>query len=56
MRPEQLVGQGFQVFAYTNDDPILARRLQRAGCVAVMPGGRNRSAAVSAYSIRTTSG
>jgi thiazole synthase len=36
---EQLVGQGFKVFAYTNDDPILARRLQRAGCVAVMPGG-----------------
>jgi thiazole synthase len=36
---EQLVGQGFQVFAYTNDDPVLARRLQRVGCVAVMPGG-----------------
>ncbi|WP_027347135.1 thiazole synthase [Hamadaea tsunoensis] len=36
---EQLVAQGFQVFAYTNDDPILARRLQRTGCVAVMPGG-----------------
>ncbi|HKD96871.1 MAG TPA: thiazole synthase [Micromonosporaceae bacterium] len=36
---ERLVGEGFQVFAYTNDDPILARRLQRAGCVAVMPLG-----------------
>jgi thiazole synthase len=36
---EQLVGQGFSVFAYTNDDPVLARRLQRVGCVAVMPGG-----------------
>jgi len=36
---ERLVGDGFQVFAYTNDDPILARRLQRAGCVAVMPLG-----------------
>jgi thiazole synthase len=36
---EQLVGDGFKVFAYTNDDPILARRLQRVGCVAVMPGG-----------------
>ncbi len=36
---ERLVADGFQVFAYTNDDPILARRLQRAGCVAVMPGG-----------------
>ncbi len=36
---ERLVGDGFQVFAYTNDDPVLARRLQRAGCVAVMPLG-----------------
>ncbi len=36
---EQLVNAGFQVFAYTNDDPILARRLQRAGVVAVMPLG-----------------
>lgn len=36
---ERLVGEGFKVFAYTNDDPILARRLQRVGCVAVMPLG-----------------
>jgi thiazole synthase len=36
---ERLVAGGFQVFAYTNDDPVLARRLQRVGCVAVMPGG-----------------
>jgi thiazole synthase len=36
---ERLVADGFEVFAYTNDDPILARRLQRAGCVAVMPLG-----------------
>jgi thiazole synthase len=36
---EQLVAQGFKVFAYTNDDPVLARRLQRLGCAAVMPGG-----------------
>jgi thiazole synthase len=36
---EQLVNDGFRVFAYTNDDPILARRLQRAGVVAVMPLG-----------------
>jgi thiazole synthase len=35
----QLVADGFKVFAYTNDDPVLARRLQRAGCVAVMPLG-----------------
>jgi len=36
---ERLVADGFQVFPYTNDDPILARRLQRVGCVAVMPLG-----------------
>ncbi len=36
---QSLVTQGFQVFPYTNDDPILARRLQQAGCVAVMPLG-----------------
>jgi thiazole synthase len=36
---EQLVANGFKVFAYTNDDPVLARRLQRIGCVAVMPLG-----------------
>jgi thiazole synthase len=34
-----LVAQGFQVLPYTNDDPILARRLQQAGCAAVMPLG-----------------
>lgn len=36
---EQLVAQGFSVLPYTNDDPILARRLARCGCVAVMPLG-----------------
>ncbi len=36
---ERLVADGFKVFPYTNDDPILARRLQRVGCVAVMPLG-----------------
>jgi len=36
---ERLVNDGFKVFCYTNDDPILARRLQRAGCVAIMPLG-----------------
>jgi thiazole synthase len=36
---ESLVAQGFQVLPYTNDDPVLARRLQQAGCVAVMPLG-----------------
>jgi thiazole synthase len=36
---EQLVGRGFKVFAYTNDDPVLARRLEQLGAVAVMPLG-----------------
>ncbi|TCM50411.1 thiazole synthase [Kribbella sp. VKM Ac-2568] len=36
---ETLVADGFSVLAYTNDDPILARRLEQAGCVAVMPLG-----------------
>jgi len=36
---EQLVEEGFVVLAYTNDDPILARRLAGAGCAAVMPLG-----------------
>ena len=35
----QLVAAGFTVLPYTNDDPVLARRLQQAGCVAVMPLG-----------------
>src|SRR5204863_1336242 len=36
---EALVGEGFVVLPYTNDDPVLARRLEDAGCVAVMPLG-----------------
>ncbi len=32
-----LVAEGFQVLAYTNDDLILAQRLEDAGCAAVMP-------------------
>jgi thiazole synthase len=36
---EELVADGFKVLPYTNDDPILARRLEDAGCVAVMPLG-----------------
>ncbi|MDQ2796538.1 MAG: thiazole synthase [Actinomycetota bacterium] len=36
---QQLVALGFRVLPYTNDDPVLARRLQQAGCVAVMPLG-----------------
>jgi thiazole synthase len=36
---EQLVADGFTVLAYTNDDPILGRRLADTGCAAVMPLG-----------------
>src|SRR3954453_7219035 len=36
---EQLVDAGFIVLPYTNDDPVLARRLEDTGCVAVMPLG-----------------
>ncbi|MBV9843941.1 MAG: thiazole synthase [Kutzneria sp.] len=35
----QLVEDGFVVLPYTNDDPVLARRLEQAGCAAVMPLG-----------------
>jgi thiazole synthase len=36
---ERLVADGFTVLPYTNDDPVLARRLEAAGCAAVMPLG-----------------
>lgn len=36
---EVLVARGFVVFAYTNDDPALARRLEDVGVAAVMPAG-----------------
>ncbi|MER7081506.1 thiazole-phosphate synthase [Saccharopolyspora kobensis] len=36
---EQLVDQGFVVLAYTNDDPVLALKLEEIGCAAVMPLG-----------------
>ncbi|WP_433871111.1 thiazole synthase [Saccharopolyspora sp. CA-218241] len=36
---EQLVDDGFTVLAYTNDDPVLARKLEDTGCAAVMPLG-----------------
>ncbi len=32
-----LIKDGFKVMVYTNDDPIVARRLEEMGCVAVMP-------------------
>lgn len=34
---ETLVKEGFKVMVYTNDDPIIAKRLEDLGCVAVMP-------------------
>ncbi len=35
----QLAREGFAVFAYTNDDPVAARKLEEAGAAAVMPLG-----------------
>jgi len=34
---EILVAEKFQVMVYTSDDPIIARRLEEIGCVAIMP-------------------
>lgn len=34
---EILIKDGFKVMVYTNDDPIIAKRLEEMGCVAVMP-------------------
>lgn len=34
-----LTDEGFVVLPYTNDDPILARRLEEIGCAAIMPLG-----------------
>jgi len=34
---ETLVREGFKVMVYCSDDPILAKRLEEIGCVAVMP-------------------
>jgi thiazole synthase len=34
-----LVAEGFTVLPYTNDDPVTARKLEDAGCAAVMPLG-----------------
>ena len=34
-----LVKEGFDVLPYTSDDPVLARKLEDAGCAAVMPLG-----------------
>ncbi len=34
---ETLIKEGFEVMVYTSDDPIIAKELERMGCVAVMP-------------------
>ncbi len=34
---ETLIKEGFKVMVYTSDDPIIAKRLEEIGCVAVMP-------------------
>jgi thiazole synthase len=34
---EELIRDGFDVMVYTNDDPIMAKRLEEIGCCAVMP-------------------
>ena len=34
---EILIREGFQLMVYTSDDPIIAKRLEEIGCVAIMP-------------------
>ena len=34
-----LIKDGFQVMVYCSDDPVYARKLEEAGCVAIMPLG-----------------
>lgn len=36
---EVLVKDGFTVLVYTNDDPVMAKRLEEAGAASVMPAG-----------------
>lgn len=36
---EQLIKDNFKVMVYTTDDPLIAKRLEEMGCVAVMPLG-----------------
>jgi thiazole synthase len=33
----ELIDDGFEVMVYTNDDPIMAKRFEEMGCIAVMP-------------------
>lgn len=34
---EELMKDGFDIMVYTNDDPIMAKRLEDLGCISVMP-------------------
>lgn len=34
---EVLIKEGFKVMVYTNDDPVMAKRFEQMGCIAVMP-------------------
>ena len=34
---KELIADGFEVMAYTSDDPIVAKQLEEIGCCAIMP-------------------
>lgn len=34
---EELISDGFKIMVYTNDDPVIAKRLEDIGCIAIMP-------------------
>jgi len=34
---EKLIADGFEVMVYTTDDPVIAKRFEEMGCIAVMP-------------------
>ncbi len=36
---EKLAAEGFQVLVYASDDPVVAKRLKKAGAASVMPAG-----------------
>jgi thiazole synthase len=53
---EALVKEGFAVMVYTNDDPLIAQRLEQLGCIAVMPLGAPIGSGLgirNPYNIRT---
>ena len=53
---EALIDDGFRVMVYTNDDPLIALRLERMGCIAVMPLGAPIGSGLgiqNRYNIRT---